>query len=42
MRTVTNAMDDETYDIYVRYIMSISERQDMIGAAAHTVDILRK
>lgn len=41
MRQVLNAMDEETFELFVQYQMSVCERQDLIGASAHTVDILR-
>ena len=42
MRKLLNEMDEETFEEFMRYQLSICERQDLIGAAAHTVDILRK
>lgn len=42
MRQVLNAMDDETYDLFIQYHLSICERADLMGASAHTLDILRK
>lgn len=42
IRPVLKGMSDEEFDIFVKYVESIAERQDMIGAAAHTVDILHK
>lgn len=42
MREVVDAMDDETFDYWVRYHFSICERQDLIGATNHSLDILRK
>lgn len=42
MRQFLNAMDEETFSSFIDYQLSVSERQDMIGASAHTVDILRK
>lgn len=42
MRQVLNAMDDETYELFIQYHLSTCERQDLIGASAHTLDILRK
>jgi len=35
-------MDDEVFDIYMRYHFSICEREDMIGATNHMLDIFRK
>jgi len=42
MRTVLNAMDDETYDLFIQYHLSTCERMDLMGASSHTLDILRK
>lgn len=42
LRPVLNAMDEETYQLFLAYHLSVCERQDLIGASAHTVDILRK
>ncbi|MDD7404154.1 MAG: methyltransferase domain-containing protein [Butyribacter sp.] len=42
LRPVLNAMDDETYELFIRYHLATCERQDLIGASAHTVDILCK
>lgn len=42
MRQSLNAMDEETFRLFIQYQMSVCERQDLIGASAHTVDILRK
>ena len=42
MRPTLNAMDEETFRTYIDYHLSICERQDLIGAGAHTLDILKK
>ena len=42
MREVIDAMDDETFDEWMNYHFSICERQDLIGASHHTLDILQK
>ncbi len=42
LRPVLNAMDEETFDIFVQYHLSTCERYELLGAAAHTLDILRK
>lgn len=42
MRPVLNAMDEDTFQIFMQYHLSTCERQDLIGAGAHTLDILRK
>ncbi|MCI8563861.1 MAG: SAM-dependent methyltransferase, partial [Lachnospiraceae bacterium] len=31
-----------TYQLFIQYHLATCERQDLIGASAHTVDILRK
>ncbi len=41
MRPVLNAMDEETFEIFVKYHLSVCERQDLIGAGSHTLDILQ-
>lgn len=40
MRPVLNAMDKETFELFIQYHLSTCERQDLIGAGAHTLDIL--
>ena len=42
MRQQIDAMDDETFEKWMEYHMAICERQDLIGASHHTLDILRK
>ena len=42
MRQTLNAMDDETYELFIQYHLSICERPELLGASAHTLDILRK
>lgn len=42
LRPVLNAMDEEEFELFIQYHLATCERQDLIGAAAHTVDILRK
>ena len=42
MRPVLNAMDEETFSLFIQYHLATCERADLIGAGAHTVDILRK
>lgn len=42
MRPLLNAMDEETYELFLRYHLSTCERPELLGASAHTVDILRK
>lgn len=37
-----NKMDDETFNLFIKYQLANCERYDLIGAGAHTLDILRK
>lgn len=41
MRTRLNRMSDETFSHFIEYQKSISERQDLIGAGSHVVDVVR-
>ncbi|MDO5155777.1 MAG: class I SAM-dependent methyltransferase [Eubacteriales bacterium] len=42
LRPVLNAMDEETFDLFVQYHLSTCERPELLGAGAHTLDILKK
>ena len=42
MRQTLNAMDEQTFALFIKYHLSVCERPDLIGAAAHTLDILYK
>lgn len=42
MRSTLNKMSDKEFDKFIEYVLSISDRKDMIGSSAHTVDILKK
>ena len=42
LRPVLNAMDEETFQLFVEYHLSTCERQELVGAGAHTLDILKK
>ncbi|MGN0335842.1 MAG: class I SAM-dependent methyltransferase [Lachnospiraceae bacterium] len=41
MRPVLNAMDEETFQIFLNYHLSVCERPELVGAGSHTLDILR-
>ncbi|MBQ6051942.1 MAG: class I SAM-dependent methyltransferase [Clostridia bacterium] len=41
-RQTIDTMDDKTFEKWVEYHLSICERQDLIGASHHTLDVLRK
>lgn len=42
MREAIEKMDDETYELYLKYHFKTCERQDLIGISHHTLDVLRK
>ena len=42
MRPFLNQLSEEEFEYFVQYQMATCERQDLIGAGAHTLDILRK
>ncbi|GFP74437.1 class I SAM-dependent methyltransferase [Clostridium fungisolvens] len=42
MRPTLNAMDEETFEIFIKYHLTTCERPDLLGASAHTLDILIK
>ena len=42
MRPILNKMDDETFELFIKYHLSTCERQELIGASSHTIDILKK
>lgn len=35
-------MQEETYNLYLKYHLATCERQDMVGLSHHTLDIFRK
>lgn len=42
MRPVLNAMDEETFQLFLAYHLKTCERYELLGASSHTVDILKK
>ena len=42
MRQALHAMNEETFELFIKYQLSVCERQELLGASAHTLDILRK
>ena len=42
MRPFLNQLSEEEFEAFVQYQMAVCERPDLIGAGAHTLDILRK
>ena len=42
MRETLAQMDENVYQLYLKYHFSTCERQDMVGLSHHTLDVLRK
>ena len=42
IRPFLNQLTDEEFEMFIQYHMSTCERMDLIGAGAHTLDILKK
>ncbi len=42
IRPYLNQLSNEEFQLFLQYHMATCERQDLIGAGAHTLDILRK
>lgn len=42
MREYVDEMDDATFELWMKYHFATCERQDLIGATNHSLDILRK
>lgn len=42
IRPILKEMDEETYELFIKYHLSTCEREDLLGASAHTLDILIK
>lgn len=42
MRQALNALDEEDFKTFIQYHLTTCERMDLIGAGAHTLDILKK
>ena len=42
MRDTLEAMDDQTYEVYLKYHFATCERMDLIGYSNHTLDVFRK
>ena len=42
MRSVIDEMDEELYELYLRYHFTICERSDMVGTSHHILDVQRK
>ena len=42
MRETIDAMDDDFFDLYLKYHFTICERADMVGVSHHFLDVFRK
>ena len=42
IKKIVNNMDDETYDMFIKYHLSTCERPELLGAGRHILDILEK
>lgn len=42
MREAVDAMDNDTFDLYLKYHLATCEREDLVGVTSHAVDIFRK
>lgn len=42
MRMYLNQLSEEEFNLFIQYHLATCERQDLIGAGAHTLDILKK
>ena len=42
IRPFLNQLSDEEFELFIQYQMATCERMDLIGAGAHTLDILKK
>ena len=42
MREAVDAMDDELFELYLRYHFAVCERADLVGASHHILDVFRK
>lgn len=42
MRATVDGMDDQTFELYLKYHYAICERTDMVGLTHHSLDIFRK
>lgn len=42
MRQFLNQLDEEEFEYFLQYQLAVCERKELVGAGAHTVDILKK
>lgn len=41
MRPTLKKMDEETFELFIKYQLSICEREDLMGASSHVVDVVK-
>ena len=42
IRRSINELDEEEFNLYLKYHLSICERKELLGASSHILDILKK
>lgn len=42
MRQAIDAMDDETFHLYLKYHIATCERENLLGLTSHAIDIFKK
>jgi hypothetical protein len=42
MREAVDAMNDDTFKLYLKYHFATCEREDLLGITSHAIDIFRK
>lgn len=42
IRPIINKMDEETFNIYIKYHLTTCERPELLGASSHVLDIVKK
>lgn len=42
MREAVDAMDDEIFELYLKYHFATCEREDLVGITSHAIDIFKK
>ncbi|WP_413926820.1 hypothetical protein [Clostridioides sp. ZZV15-6598] len=42
MSEAVDAMDNEIFELYLKYHFATCEREDLVGITSHTIDIFRK
>ena len=41
MRRELNAMDEQTFELFMKYHLATCERPELLGASSHLVDIIQ-